>query len=278
VLVANEDYWNGRPFLDAVEISMDRPLREQLIDLELGKADVIEIAIDQVRRAAQQGRRIATSAPLELLAISFSQDRRSVQDPRLREALALSIDRKSIHEVLLQRQGEPASGLLPQWISGYALLFGSSPNLERALQLRNEVRNPSVTLNYDFSDPLARSIAERIALNAQQTGLFIQAVGENLGARGGEMRLLRTRLASADPATALASLAALLDQSTQLVPGATAEQIYHAEVSLLESFLVVPVAFVPETYALSSRIRNWSEPRTGGWPIAWGEVWVEGKE
>src|SRR5262249_42932080 len=39
-LVANEDYWNGRPFLDGVEIALDRPLREQMIDFELGRADV----------------------------------------------------------------------------------------------------------------------------------------------------------------------------------------------------------------------------------------------
>src|SRR5262249_17915949 len=63
--LANEDYWNGRPFLDGVEVSLDRPPREQMIDFELGRADVVEIPVDQARRTAQS-RRVATSAAIEL--------------------------------------------------------------------------------------------------------------------------------------------------------------------------------------------------------------------
>jgi peptide/nickel transport system substrate-binding protein len=278
VLTANEEYWNGRPFLDALEIMMDRPLREQMIDMELGNADVVEVAIDQVRRAAQQGRRILTSAPVELFVLTFNQDRRAVQDPKLREALALSIDRKAVHEVLLQRQGEPAGGLLPQWISGYALLFSSQPNLERARQLRNEVLITSLTLNYDYSDPLARSIAERIALNAREAGLSVQAIGENLSVRKvADMSLMRVRLVSADAATALAGLAAQLPLAAHMSLAVSPEQIYRAEAAALESFAVVPIAAIPEAYGVSSRVRNWSEPRIGGWPLPWGEVWVENK-
>jgi len=49
-LAANDDYWRGRPYVDAVEVGMGRPLRDQLIDLELGKADLIDISPGQVRR------------------------------------------------------------------------------------------------------------------------------------------------------------------------------------------------------------------------------------
>ena len=275
VLVANEDYWNGRPFLDSVEISLDRPLRDQMIDFELGKADVIEVPIDQVRRTAQQARRVVTSAPVELFAIAFSGDRRPAQDAKVREALALSLDRKAIHEVLLQRQGEPSAGLLPQWISGYAFLFSSQQNLERARQLRNESRTNSLVLNYDFADPLARSIAERIALNAREAGISVQAVSENLSARStGDARLIRLRLASPEPASALAAFP--LPAGSEVVPSASAEQAFRAEKSAVESFTVVPIATIPEAYGLSSRVRNWNQPRMGGWPLGWGEVWVEG--
>jgi peptide/nickel transport system substrate-binding protein len=277
VLVAHEEHWNGRPFLDAIEVALERPLREQIIDLELGRADVIEVPVDQVRRA-QQSRRIVTSAPIELFVIVFTPERRPAQDAKLREALALSIDRKAIHEVLLQRQGEPVAGLLPQWISGYAFLFPTQQNAERARQLRNEVRPYSMTLNYDFADPLARSIAERIALNAQEVGLSLRPVSENLSQRTtADAKLVRVRLRSADPATALATLSPALGTSVQLA-GAAPEHVLRAERSVVDSFTVIPVAATPEACALSQRVKNWSQPKLGGWPLAWGEVWVEGKE
>lgn len=275
VLVANEDHWNGRPFLDSVEITLDRPLRDQMIDFELGKADVIEVAIDQVRRTAQQARRVVTSAPVELFAIAFSPDRRPSQDAKLREALALSLDRKAIHEVLLQRQGEPSAGLLPQWISGYAFLFSAQQNLDRARQLRSEARTNSLVLNYDFADPLAGSVAERVSLNAREAGISVQAVSENLSARSnGDARLSRFRLASPEPASALAAFP--LPAGSELPQSASAEQAFRTEKSVVESFMVIPVATVPEAYGLSTRVRNWNQPLMGGWPLAWGEVWVEG--
>ncbi len=274
-LVANEEYWNGRPFLDAVEVTMDRPLREQMIDFELGKADIIEVAIDQVRRTTQQSRRVVTSAPVELFVLVFNSDRRAAQDAKLREALALSLDRKAIHEVLLQRQGEPSAGLLPQWISGYSFLFPLQPDVQRARQLRTEARTSSLTLNYDFADPVARSIAERIALNARETGLTVQTVSENLSARStGDARLMRVRVGSPEPALALA--AQTLPASVQVPAGASPEQLFRVEKTVVESFFLIPVATVPEAYGLSSRVRNWNQPRMGGWPLGWGEVWVEG--
>jgi len=41
-LRANADYWGGRPYLDSIEIGMGQTLRQQTLDLELGKADAIE--------------------------------------------------------------------------------------------------------------------------------------------------------------------------------------------------------------------------------------------
>src|SRR5262249_38138325 len=129
VLAAREDYWGSRPFLDSIEIEGSKNLREQLIALELGRADVIEIAPEQSRRAADDGRRVAISAPVELMALWFARESRSADESRLREALSLSIDREQMNKVLLRDDGEPAAGLLPQWLSGYEFSFPSEVNL-----------------------------------------------------------------------------------------------------------------------------------------------------
>ncbi|MBI1738274.1 MAG: hypothetical protein HYR58_03410, partial [Acidobacteria bacterium] len=46
VFSANEEYWEGRPFVDSIEVEMGRPLRDQLLDFELGKTDLVELAPD----------------------------------------------------------------------------------------------------------------------------------------------------------------------------------------------------------------------------------------
>src|ERR1039457_5259990 len=130
---ANEDYWGGRPFLDAIDVQLGRGLRDQLADLEFGKVDVVEVGPSDQHRASEHGRTVWSSAPVSLIALAFAP----ALDPRLREALALSIDRAAMYTVLLQKQGEVSAALLPQWISGYAFAFPTAPDLARARALAN---------------------------------------------------------------------------------------------------------------------------------------------
>ncbi len=139
-LAADEGYWGGRAFVDAIEIEFGRSVRDQLIALDLGKADVAEVAVEQSHRAATEGRRVVSSSPVELMALVFTRERASADDGKLREALALSIDRKSIRNVLMQDAGEASGGILPNWVSGYGFVFASDQNLVRAQQLRSEVK------------------------------------------------------------------------------------------------------------------------------------------
>ena len=139
ILTARDDYWGGRAFVDSIEIEMGKTFREQMIALDLGKADVIEISPEQARHAALEGRRIESSAPSEWMALVFSRDGQSADDGKLRQALAFSIDRAAMNTVLLQGGGEPAGTFLPNWLTGYAFLFPTAIDLQRARQARGEV-------------------------------------------------------------------------------------------------------------------------------------------
>ena len=135
VLAANLDYWGGRPFVDSVDVVMGRAARERLIDLEVGKADVIEVPAEMARRAGDEKIRVESTAPVELLAVVFAAGRdggdgraaglrrSDVNEARMREAVSRAIDRAGIVNLVLQKQGEVAGGLLPQWISGTEFLF-----------------------------------------------------------------------------------------------------------------------------------------------------------
>ncbi len=268
VLRANEDCWAGRPYLDGIEITFGRSQRDQSIDLQAERTDVIEVPADQARRAAQSGQRIVASSPAELLALVFSP---KVQDPRVREALSAAIDRASIHGVLLQKQGEATASLLPQWVSGYAFLYPTARN-EQALQVRAAGSPQALTLAYDWSDPVAKTVAERVAVNARDAGLTVQVFGENLANRAGnaDLTLVRVGLPSPRPSVALAAIAAdfgYKEQAQQIAATTAPQALYAAERGLLRDFMIVPLAYVPEVYALSPRVRNWVMPRQGGWPL-----------
>ena len=286
ILKANDDYWDSRPYLDSVEISLGRSLRDQMVDLELGRADVIEVSLDQARRAAQEGKRVVTSQPNQVFVLVFNPNKPGVRDERAREAIAEALDRAAITNVLLQKEGEPSAALLPEWMSGYAFLFPAARNLDRALQLRAEVVIPTtLVVNYDFSDPVAKAVAERVAVNAREVGINMQALGENLATRGNSatLEVLRVRYGSMDPATALLNTAAALSSADAATIDASKFRaanspttLYRLEQELLTGFHIVPIAQVPEAWGVSSRVRNWTEPREGGWNMA--DVWLEGAQ
>ena len=53
-LGANESCWQGRPFIDTVEMRGHRAVRDQWLDLSLGRADVVEVPAEMIRQAQQQ--------------------------------------------------------------------------------------------------------------------------------------------------------------------------------------------------------------------------------
>lgn len=265
-LAANEESWSGRPFLDAVEIEFGKSLRDQAIALELGKTDVIEAAPQA--SGSNTTPRIRTSLPVELLALLFSPNSKA-QDARLREALALSIDRKPMQAVLLKGAGEPAASLLPNWMTGYSSVFSTQANVQRAKVVLAESRQPTLTLSYDPRDPQAQLIAERIALNAREAGITVQVSLSG----SDDLRLVRVVLPSADPATSLREIARQLGLPQSAVRGNAVEDLYQAEHTLLDGHTVIPLFHLPVASAASAHVGNWAPDRLGVWNLP--ELWLE---
>jgi Bacterial extracellular solute-binding proteins, family 5 Middle len=244
VYTADENAPGGRPFLDTVDIQMGRPLREQGFDLELGKADIVQLDPAEARRS---GHRVWSSSPVRLLAVVFSPH---IADTRVREALALAVDRGAIHNVLLQRQGEITAALLPQWLSGWAFVFPAAQDVARARSLVAALPAASRSFTLAAADPANRRIADRIALNARDAGLVVTS-----GATNADARLIEVRITSADPARALAGIAAAL--ALPEPPRADSpEALYTAERALLEGFRVIPLFYLPDVYGVGPRVRG----------------------
>lgn len=270
--VANEEYWAGRPFIDSVEVEFGSSYRDQLVALDLNKTDVIEIAPEQSKGAALDGHRIIASAPFELMAILFTRDRQSSEDEKLRQALALSIDRGAIRDVLLQGTGDPAGGILPDWMTGYEFLFPAKADMERARELRIEVAQAPVwTMGLNAADTLSRLVAQRVALNARDAGIPMQ-----ISALDVDLRVVRIDLPSLDPQTALTGITAKLGFPLPSFSDRSASALYQAENTILKSERVIPLFHLPVYYGLSSRVKNWEMRRDGTWLIA--DTWVSAEK
>ena len=272
-LTANEESWSGRPFADVVQIEFGKSLRDQAVALDLDKADVIE-SPPQAPGSQSRGPSSSLSSslslspsvslPVELMALVFPANSKA-QDPRLRQALALAIDRKPIQSVLLKGAGEAAGTILPNWMTGYSTVFPAVSNPQRARAVLGESRQPALNLSYDPRDAQAQLIAERIALNARDVGLTVQ-----VSLSGTEdIRLTRVALPSPDPGTSLAEAARELGLSPSTLPmaerGRTVEDLYQAERGLLDQYSVIPLFHLPLASVSGGRVRGLQPDTLGQW-------------
>jgi hypothetical protein len=235
----------------------------------MGRADLVEVAPEQTRRVSEEGSRLASSAPMELLALVFAREASSTEEKTIREALGLSVERGSIRNVLLQGTGQAAGSLLPTWMTGYGFVFSAAADLPKARQLRAQVGSvPNWKLGYDGSDLIARLLAERIALNAKDAGLSLQPSSS----ASADVRLVRIPLASADPWVAFEELTAQMGLPPASKVGSI-DELYGAEQAALATERVIPLFHVPATYAAQPRLRDWKLRGDGSLDLA--DAWLE---
>jgi Bacterial extracellular solute-binding proteins, family 5 Middle len=286
-LIPNLESVEGTPYVDAIEIQIGRTAHDRLIGLELGKSDLAPLTAEMARQAADRGVRLSLSKPDELLAVAFTgglePGKGASMDAHAREALVATIDRASIVNFILQKNGEAAGGLLPQWSSGTAFLFSTAANPARAKELWAQIPGAAkLTLGYDSDDALEQSVAERIVVNAREAGIQVSALAIGKSARGTasvDARLMRLRMSSSEPRAALEKIQTTLApltglEANSLPDPASPEEIYMRERAILDTYRVVPLVWLPQVYGLSARLRNWVAPGPGEtWPLA--DVWLD---
>lgn len=267
-LVANDQYWGGRPFVDTMEIDFAQNDRDQMTSLDLGRIDFAEVSPENIRRARAEGHTVVSSNPSELMALSFPAPPRSEEETHLRNALALSIDTSAINNVVLQGGGEATGALVPNWLSGYGFLFTQEPSLDRARAERALARQSTpLVLAYDPQDPIARTVAERILLNARDAGISVQLTTSGHG----DLALTRVSLPSLNLQTALTGLALALQLPAPAFGSSSATDLYSAEKSLLQSHRVIPLIDLRAGVALQPSIRNFKMSPDGAWQM--NNVW-----
>ncbi|HEY6490422.1 MAG: ABC transporter substrate-binding protein [Terracidiphilus sp.] len=252
-LTANENCWQGRPFVDTLEMRAHRAIHDQWLDLSVGRTDLAEVPAEMMRPAQQQRLTVIASPPAELLALQESETG-ALANPLLRAAIAAAVDRSALSNVIFQKQGEVTAALLPQQLTGYAFLFPTDRDLNKTHELRGGLTVPSLTLSVE-GDGAMQLAAQRIALNLRETGFNVQ-VGAPANGRPSDLTLRILPLAGGSPAAVLEALLRSAGQPQPAIADASPASLYKAEREALDRHTLVPLLDLPRAYATGPRLRD----------------------
>ena len=250
-LTADDDCWQGRPFLDEIQIFPHRSARDQALDLTVGRADVIEVPPELVLQAQQQHLTVLVSHPVDLLALSIAPNG-PLANLQTRQSIALAVDRAALFNVIFQKQGEVTASLLPASLSGYSFLFPPDRELDRARTLRGPAPPGALSLAVIDPTPTLQLAAERLALNLREDGFNVQVAAPRTAAA---LTLRRVHLQATAPRAALDEMCALFGQNGR-VTGTDPVALWQSEQAILANGTIVPLVWLPRAWAVGDRVRD----------------------
>ena len=252
MLAANDDCWSGRPFADAVEVRTRRTVRDQWLDLSVGRADIVEVPPELLRQAQQQRLNVLISRPVDLLALTIAPSG-PLASREMRQSVALAVDRTALYNVIFQKQGEVTASLLPEDLSGYAFLFASDRDLDRARALRGGATVPAIRLDVSDTGATMQLAAGRVALNLHEAGFNVQVAPASRPT--GALEIRKVHLEATEPGPALDEMLAQFGENGS-VTGADAASLWQQESGVLDKETIVPLLWLPRAWAAGDRVRD----------------------
>ena len=125
VLAANDQYYEGRPFLDTAifKIVVGSKLEERFAEFLKGNLEETIIPsgkLDEVRVNPQYRRYQHVRKPtLSLLYLGFNTQMKPFDDRRVRQAFNYAVNKEVIVREIARMGNVPAVGALPPWLLGY---------------------------------------------------------------------------------------------------------------------------------------------------------------
>jgi len=165
----NPDYWKqGRPYLDGIEYTIIKDVSTRLLSFLSGKDDIyFGVTIPQLKDVKSEAPdAICDVVPTNVARnLIVNRDKPPFDNPDLRRAMSLSLDRKAFIDILTEGQGDIGGVMMPP----PAGLWGMPPELLRTLpgydpdveKRRTEVRSLMEKLGYGPDKLLAVTVSTR---------------------------------------------------------------------------------------------------------------------
>lgn len=185
-LVRNEEYWGEPATLDRLifRVIPDENARKQ--ELQAGTIDGYDFPSPADWETLQgQGYQVLVRPAFNILYMGINQKNNpALQDPRVRRALALAIDRESLARTQLPEGAVVASQFMPDTVEGYAADLQPIPyDPAQAQALLAEAGASDLTVNFYYPTEVTRpympnptNIFTAIQENLRAVGITVNAV------------------------------------------------------------------------------------------------------
>jgi peptide/nickel transport system substrate-binding protein len=178
--VANPDYWGTKPLLAGTQFNFYGSQQPQILALEGGQVDLVNAFVVQGASSLlnnPQYKIVKLNASLHR-ELSMRCDEAPFTDPRVRQAVALTLDRPALVKALLGGYGTPGndSPFAPIFVSTDTSVPQRVQNIAKAKQLLaaaghpNGISSPLYTEQYQEIPELAQAITA----SAAQAGINIK--------------------------------------------------------------------------------------------------------
>src|SRR5437870_3104701 len=183
-VVRNPDYWKpGRPYLDGIDWTIIRDTGTRVLSFVAGKNDMFSpygVTIPLMKQIKDQApQAICEVTPTNVnRTLIINRDKPPFNDPELRRAMALTLDRKAFVDIIAEGQGDIGGAMLPAPEG----VWGMPPEMLRTLpgydpdvaQNRAEARKLTQKLGYrpEKRKKLVWEIERRLAADGARPVIF----------------------------------------------------------------------------------------------------------
>lgn len=189
-LNANNEYYQGRPWLDRIEFPVITDENRRFSDFMAGQLSQVDVPDSIYKRVKQDAILSPNLVETNLWGINylgFNLNEKPFDNLALRKALNYAVDRENIVKLVLNGRAQVAKGILPPGISGYnEELVGYEYDIEKAKKYLEEAGYPNgkglpqITLKYN-KDPIHTRTAEFIQANFRDIGVECKLKGLEFG-------------------------------------------------------------------------------------------------
>ncbi|MBJ3778250.1 ABC transporter substrate-binding protein [Acuticoccus mangrovi] len=192
LLEKNPDYWEeGAPYLDEINFTFLPNSASMLVALRNGRIDLVKLERPQdVQQVATvPGLEVERWASLNQKPIDLGAETKPLDDVRVRQAIALAVDKEEIKNASVGEYGEVIAAMPAGMADGWGVPAEDLPNMSRDLEKAKALLEEAgygdgfdltlTTINgYDWMDPAAVTLKQQLAeiginLNIQRVDIGV---------------------------------------------------------------------------------------------------------
>ena len=182
-LVRNDDYWGEAPAIESISLQPVSSDESRVNGVLSGSLDVAQIGPTQVSSVeGNASAEVSSALSNGVVFLGVNSTSGALADARVREAIALAIDKDAIAENLLMGLAEPATSMLAPAVDGFSGEVEGTPyDPDRAKELLAEAGYDGETIPFDYATdgriPLSAEVAQTVQGYLSDAGISVEMVG-----------------------------------------------------------------------------------------------------